>query len=488
VHDLLLAKRGIAAPATHPLRLAVTKHKARLNAELTKVRLKKGFTSIEDLRRRVEISSSNDSGNPANESSLGEPQTSGISNAAHPRPRWIRVNTLRTNLNEQLATTFSEYRAVESIDEVVLAANKTYCAEKLLHIDKHIPNLLALSVAADMSRTSAYREGLIILQDKASCFPAYLLDPRPEDGPFLDACAAPGNKTTHLAAILRSRCTTTTLPKVWACERDKDRAVVLQKMIVTAGAEEIVKVKAEQDFLQLNPDKSPWNRVSSLLLDPSCSGSGMIGQKEMPSIILPSKQTDTLGKAHSKKRKRKPMPELDRDPIDLKEEIPTNMDDANKLSKRLEALSAFQLKLILHAFQFPKAHRITYSTCSIHAEENEHAVIKALKSSVAKQKGWHILHRAEQVSGMQAWSIRGDAIACRDILTKGDIEDFDADEVAEACIRCEKGTEEGTQGFFVAAFVRVSEDLPTLGLDCEPSAEVQEYEHGDWQEWKGFDD
>lgn len=488
MHDLLLAKKGIAAPATHPLRIAVTKHKARLNAELTKVRLKKGFISIEDLRRHVEIGSCNDPGNPANESSLGELQISANFNVAHSRPRWIRVNTLRTNLNEQLATTFSEYRVVESIDEVVLTANKTHYAEKLLYVDKHIPNLLALSVAADILKTSAYRKGLIILQDKASCFPAYLLNPRPEDGSFLDACAAPGNKTTHLAAILRSHCTTTTLPKVWACERDKDRAAVLHRMIVTAGAEEIVEVKAEQDFLQLHPNKAPWNTVSSLLLDPSCSGSGMIGQNEMPSIILPSKQTDIPGKVHPRKRKRKATPELDQDPIDLKEEIPTTIDDANKLSKRLEALSAFQLKLILHAFQFPKAHRITYSTCSIHAEENEHVVIKALTSSVSKQKGWRILHRAEQVPGMQAWNIRGDVIACRDILTKGDTEDFDADEVAEACIRCEKGTKEGTQGFFVAAFVRVREDLPTSGFDCEDSAEEQEHEHGDWQEWKGFDD
>lgn len=467
----------------------MVKHKARLNAELTKARLKRGFTSIEDLRRHVKISSSNGSGLSANENSLGKPQTSGASSAAYSRPRWVRVNTLRTNLDEQLATTFFDYRAVDSIEQVVLAANQNPNAEKLLHIDKHIPNLLALSLAVDVSKTPAYRNGLIILQDKASCFPAYLLDPRPEDGPFLDACAAPGNKTTHLAAILRSRCATTTIPKVWACERDKSRAMVLQKMIVTAGAEEIVEIKAEQDFLRLDPKKAPWDSVHSLLLDPSCSGSGMIEREEMPSIMLPSKQAETLGKAHTKKRKRKATTEL-ADHVDAKEETPTTIEDAGKLCQRLEALSAFQLKLILRAFDFPNAHKITYSTCSIYAEENEHVVIKALESSVAKQKGWHILRRAEQVSGMQAWSIRGDASACRDMLTKDNLDGLDADEVAEGCIRCEKGTKEGTQGFFVAAFVRVGEDLRTLGLDCEASTEVQEHEHEheDWQEWKGFDD
>jgi len=31
---------------------------------------------------------------------------------------------------------------------------------------------------------------------------------------------------------------------------------------------------------------------------------------------------------------------------------------------------------------------------------------------------------------------------------------IDAEEVAEACIRCAKGTDEGTMGFFVCGFVR----------------------------------
>jgi len=39
---------------------------------------------------------------------------------------------------------------------------------------------------------------------QASCIPAYVLDPPPASS-VIDACAAPGNKTTHLSAIMRDK-------------------------------------------------------------------------------------------------------------------------------------------------------------------------------------------------------------------------------------------------------------------------------------------
>ena len=450
----------------------MTRHKARLNAEFTKARLKRGFKSVEDLRKTVETGDLNGLGNEVTGHSIEQEHEIGEHTGARIHPRWVRVNALRSTLEEQLVTTFSHYKAVDSVELLTLADNKVLNAEDILYIDKHIPNLLAVSPTADLSSTSAYRNGLIVLQDKASCFPAYLLDPQPGDV-CLDACAAPGNKTTHLAALIQGHSRITQKPKVWACERDKDRTLILRKMIATAGAEDIVGIKAPQDFLRLDPHKAPWDSVSSLLLDPSCSGSGIIGREDARTVILPSKQADIPGKPNSKKRKRKTTTQFTPDPIDVKEETPLTTDNADILRKRLEALSAFQLKLVLRAFTFLRARKITYSTCSIHAEENEHVVINALTSSIAKQRGWHILPRQAQVPGMKAWSFRGDLNACTELLTRDGIENINADEVAEGCIRCEEGTTEGTQGFFVVAFVRDSQD--------------EEREHEEGQEWEGFD-
>jgi putative methyltransferase len=119
------------------------------------------------------------------------------------------------------------------------------------------------------------------------------------------------------------------------------------------------------------------------------------------------------------------------------------MKSEKDLEARLTALSDFQLSIVLHAFQFPSATKITYSTCSIHSQENEEVVMRALESRVARERGWQILKRQDQVSGMRDWPVRGLPEACR-----GD------QSIADGCIRSYKNDGRGVMGFFVAAFVR----------------------------------
>ncbi|RYP09249.1 hypothetical protein DL765_008514 [Monosporascus sp. GIB2] len=417
-------KRGIALPANHGLRTSIERHKARLNAEFTRARVRRKAGSTEALRQQVTTEY------------LGE---------AARYPRWVRINTLKTTLEYQLASTFKDFTRVYSIGEVTDASSG-----KLLHVDEHIPNLLAVSPSFEFTKTEAYRSGAIILQDKASCFPAYLLDPLPEDGDVIDSCAAPGNKTTHLAALVHSRTAESEQcsQRIYAFEKDKKRALTLEKMVKLAGAKDIIRISFAQDFLKVDPNADLFKNVGALLLDPSCSGSGIVGRDAMPSMHLPespSSSTKELQSHNSRKRKRGEgaPPESAQKVFVDDDGTETVVATEKELKARLEALSSFQLTLLLHALEFPAATKVTYSTCSVHAEENEQVVLRALQSDVARRRGWRILKRDEQVRGLREWPVRGTVDA-----SNGD------SEVADACIRSYKDDGRGVMGFFVAGFIR----------------------------------
>lgn len=488
-HDLFLSKRGIALPASHGLNTSVSKHKARLSAELTKARLRRGCATLEQLRAKVN--------EPASDLSAVD-GASGTTSSSTRHPRWIRINTLKTTLGEQLESTFAEYEQVPDVGKVTGPSSNG----RRLHVDEHVPNLIAVPASVDLTTSQAYKHGHLILQDKASCFPAYLLDPKAGDGDVIDACAAPGNKTTHLAAVLYGGSTDsaeTRKSTVIACEKDAARSLTLQKMTKLAGGDRIIRVKAKQDFMKLDPTAKDFAHVTALLLDPSCSGSGIVGRDEGGiTVHLPSATaaSDAVRSKAGKKRKRsaggsKPetasqTPAVEEEVVE--EEAPSSIteDTEAKLQTRLVSLSGFQLRLLQRAMAFPAAKKITYSTCSIHAEENEHVVVKALRSPVAIEKGWRIMKRSEQADGMRRWHVRGWASAAKSAVDVNDSSSVNLEEIADGCIRCEKGSEDGTMGFFVAGFVRDVGEGGTNGLGA--SGDSAKDDDAEEEEWNGFDE
>ncbi|KAK1769184.1 putative nol1 nop2 sun family protein [Phialemonium atrogriseum] len=432
VHDFLLSKGGIALPQSHGLRASIERHKARLNSEFTRARLRRKLASVEALRAQVEA----------------ESRTGPV------HPRWIRINTLKTTLRDQLETTFAGFEAVSSVRDILAGAERAIC------LDPNVPDLVALSPGTDFTKTDAYRSGAIILQDKASCFPALLLDPASLDGgDVVDSCAAPGNKTTHLAALVSGSSSSSSSSggdgaagnpprprKIFAFEKDKARAATLERMVQLAGADHLVRVGGGQDFLKVDPKSDAYRGVRALLLDPSCSGSGIVGRDEMPELHLPD-LAGAAAAAATDNRKRKRTDDSTAKPeagvlVDDDGE-PVAVSSGPELRARIDALAAFQLGLVLHALSFPAAERVVYSTCSVHARENEEVVLAALRSDVARRRGWRVRRRAEQVPGMRDWPVRGDVGACG-----GD------EAVAGACIRTYKDDGRGVMGFFVVAFVR----------------------------------
>lgn len=488
----------MAAHKDHVLRLAIERHKARLAAELTKARIAHRFPSLEAFRAAI------------NAGDL-EPEDSDAGEKVR-HPRWVRVNTLKSNLEAQLAGTFAGFERVESIGAILRAKG----SKRVYYLDPNIPDLLALPSRIDLSKAPSYVKGEIIFQDKASCFPAYLLDLKEGDGDVIDGCAAPGNKTTHAAAIVASQ-NPGGERKVIAFERDKGRSEILKKMVKLAGADGIVTVKSASDFIAAKLNSPDYENVSAILLDPSCSGTGIVGRDDAIKLHLPSAEAISLSQpSHSKNKKRKreskPATTASEASSELSKEMTLTLDDtpaeeetplssADKLAERLTALSTFQLHILTHAMRFPAARKITYSTCSIHFEENEGVVFQALATSVAKQRGWRVLRREEQIEGMKKWHRRGqweEGKLSGSVASNGKTRD----DVLDGCIRCDKGTEDGTMGFFVAAFVREGEDgehgdvkeqgraePDEMDVDVrKPAAPTAEQDGDDEEEWDGFSD
>lgn len=97
------------------------------------------------------------------------------------------------------------------------------------------------------------------------------------------------------------------------------------------------------------------------------------------------------------------------------------------------------------------------------------------------------------MDGARRWAIRGD----RDAAVKG-MDDVGSengkhllllDEFVEACIRCEKGTKEGTQGFFVAGFVRDQEVPSGEGTRSQSVVAVVDNDDREgYESWEGIAD
>lgn len=200
--------------------------------------------------------------------------------------------------------------------------------------------------------------GTIILQDKASCFPAHILNP-PRGAHIIDACAAPGNKTSHLASLIGNQ------GSIFAFDQDAKRLGTLQMLSRRAGCSSIEAI--HQDFLKVNPNDAKYKNVEYILLDPSCSGSGIVSR--LDHLVEEHEQQQQQQKQQQKQQKSRDS--LNPSPVETSPETLQN--------QRLESLADFQYNAIIHAFKFPSIKRVVYSTCSRHEIENEGVVQKVLK-------------------------------------------------------------------------------------------------------------
>ncbi len=281
-------------------------------------------------------------------------------------PRYVRVNTLR----------ISQEDAVRKLKLIGLNPEE----------DVHIPGLLKLPPGTDLHDCDLVLSGCLVLQDKSSCFSSFaLLDGKEWAGRInvLDGFAAPGNKTSHLASLVARSGGT-----VFAIEKDSKRVELLRRRCATMGGRVDIE---HRDFFESQPNDERYCDLQAILVDPSCSGSGL--------VTTP----DRAG------------------------EIPLSDDNP-----RIEKLSQFQLRALLHAMSFSQVNHIVYSTCSVLEIENEGVVAGALR----KRDDWVLSKCIPQ------WSRRGRH-------TQG----LSVDQ-ADCLVRVEPSLGDETNGFFVALFIR----------------------------------
>ena len=221
-------------------------------------------------------------------------------------PRSIRVNTLKTNVAEVKKSIEAKGWKLEKIP---------WCKTGfwISHPERR-----------DAGNLLEHKLGYVYIQEAASMIPPLFLDAKPGEL-VLDMCAAPGSKTTQIAAMMQGK--GLLLANDYRGQRIQSLGINLQRMGVINC---IVTL--------MNGEKISGLQCDKILVDAPCSGTGTI-RKSLKTIRIWN-------------------------------------------PKMLKKISNQQKKLLLNAWKNLKPGGvIVYSTCSLEPEENE-SVISWLLSEV----------------------------------------------------------------------------------------------------------
>lgn len=157
----------------------------------------------------------------------------------------LRVNSLRVT-REQLATEFAAKQIqVEPLDTLPQA----------LRVLDHRGGIWSLP---------GFNEGWWTVQDASAQLVSHVLAPQPGEV-VIDACAAPGGKSTHSAELMGDRGT------VWACDRHASRLRKVEENAARLGLQSIQTLAADSRTLT-----QFTQQADRVLLDAPCSGLGTL--------------------------------------------------------------------------------------------------------------------------------------------------------------------------------------------------------------------
>jgi 16S rRNA (cytosine967-C5)-methyltransferase len=189
----------------------------------------------------------------------------------HSHPQWIAELWWET-LGADAARALME--ADNRAPEAVLRANSLRTTRDELqaqlpvasHAADGLPEALVLEAAFDAHSSPLHAQGAFMPQSRAAQAVARVLAPQPGER-VLDLCAAPGGKTTHLAALMGNR------GEIVAVERDATRAGHLEATAQRMGATIVSVRRADAARVE---ERDAFDRV---LVDPPCSDLGTLAMR-----------------------------------------------------------------------------------------------------------------------------------------------------------------------------------------------------------------
>ncbi len=209
---------------------------------------------------------------------------------------------------------------------------KAYCDllnEKNINFKQlpYLPEGVVILGKVGVKELPGYDEGLFYIQDTGSMFIAYLINPEP-NSVGIDACAAPGGKSTHLAQLMGNK------GIIYAFDVHPGRLKLIEENAHRLGINIIRCLLGDATRLKLPDGVNPnW-----ILADVPCSGTGVLARKP----------------------------------------------DARwqKSEEEIIKLSQYQLEILTNLSKLlPPEGILVYSTCSIEPEENEGVVENFLRKN-----------------------------------------------------------------------------------------------------------
>lgn len=131
---------------------------------------------------------------------------------------------------------------------------------------RYAPDGIVLAEPSGVHADPGFRAGEFLVMDEGAQLIAPLLSPSGGEK-ILDACAAPGGKTTHLAALAGGRA------KIVAVDVSEGRLRLLRETIARTGA---TAVTARRHDFQAGPLPEAAALFDKVLVDAPCTGMGVI--------------------------------------------------------------------------------------------------------------------------------------------------------------------------------------------------------------------